>query len=181
MVDTSLRRARVSRRIKPLASVRPLPAFAGRLTAPLDVNETRTYTAVFSQNCATGTPPMPEIAAASPAPSCSLLLFRSGIQEFQTLDTDLFSPRARVRARRVRWTPILQWDDQQRVDLLAVEDDQALDKAIGFAGEINSVEIAADGKEAHLAVMHDPHGDKIGMCLRHRYIDPLDADRADDV
>ena len=123
---------------------------------------------------------MREIVAASPAP-CYHLLFESGIQEFQTLDADLFAPRARGCAWGARPTPILQWDDQQGVDLLAVEDDEALDKAIGFAGEINSVEIAAGGKEAHLAVMHDPHGDKIGMCLRHRHIDPLDADRADDV
>src|SRR5262249_54472067 len=142
----------------------------------------RTYTVGLPlYSCVTGTPPMPEIAAASPAPSCFLLLFDSGIQVFQILGTDLFSLRARGRARGARPTPILQWDDQQGVDLLAVEDNEALDKAIGFAGEINAVEIAAGGKEAHFAVMHDPHGDKIGMCLRHRHIDPLDADRADDV
>src|SRR5262249_59294093 len=76
---------------------------------------------------------------------------------------------------------ILQRDDQERVDLLAVEDDEAFDKAIGLAGQIDAVEIAAGGKEAHLAVMHDAHCDKVRMCLRHRRIDSLDADRADDV
>ena len=39
---------------------------------------------------------MREIVAASPAP-CYHLLFESGIQEFQTLDADLFAPRARGR------------------------------------------------------------------------------------
>src|SRR6516225_12077071 len=124
---------------------------------------------------------MPEIAADSPAPSCYLLLFKSGIQVFQTLGTDLFSLRARVRAGGARPIPILQGDDQQRVDLLAVEDDEALDKAVGLAGQVDAVEIAPGGKEAHLAVMHDPHGDKIRMRLRHRRIDALDADWADDV
>ena len=37
---------------------------------------------------------MPEILADSPAPSCSLLLSRVGIQESQLLGTDLFPPRA---------------------------------------------------------------------------------------
>src|SRR6516165_7555222 len=122
---------------------------------------------------------MPEIASASPAPSCYLLLFKSGIQVFQTLGTDLFSLRARVGGARP--IPILQGDNQQRVDLLAVEDDEALDKAVGLAGQVDAVEIAPGGKEAHLAVMHDPHGDKIRMRLRHRRIDALDADWADDV
>src|SRR5262249_56743407 len=98
-----------------------------------------------------------------------------------TLDPDPISPRAPPRAEGAQPTPILQWDNQQRVDLLAVEDDEALDKAIGLAGQIDAVEIAAGRKEAHLAVMHDAHGDKVRMCLRHRRIDPLDADRADDV
>src|SRR5215471_15519753 len=120
---------------------------------------------------------MPEITAASPAPSCFLLFFGSGIQEPQTLDPNPLASRA----RDPRPTSISQWDNQQCVDLLAVEDDEALDKAIGLAGQIDAVEIAAGGKKAHLAVMHDAHGDKVRMRLRHRRIDPLDADRADDV
>src|SRR5436309_1717356 len=75
----------------------------------------------------------------------------------------------------------LQRDHQQGVDFLAVEDDEALDEAIGSARYVDAVEIAAGGKEAHLAVMHDPHGNKIRMRLRHRRVDMLDADRADDV
>ena len=38
---------------------------------------------------------MPDIFAASPAPSCSLLLFGNGIYEYQPLGTDPIAPRAR--------------------------------------------------------------------------------------
>jgi len=48
---------------------------------------------------------MPEIAADSPDPSCSLLLSVDRIQESQSLGTDLSSPRAReARGRFVKGT-----------------------------------------------------------------------------
>src|SRR5713101_7352110 len=77
--------------------------------------------------------------------------------------------------------PFLQRNYQQGVDLLAVEDDEALDEAIGLARHVDAVEIAAGRKEAHLAVMHDPHGNEIRMRRGHRRVDLLDPDRADDV
>src|SRR5215831_14153902 len=54
----------------------------------LDQNVTRTHTTRRSPSHAIGTSPMPEIAAAPPAPSCSHLLFEGRIQQFQTLDPD---------------------------------------------------------------------------------------------
>src|SRR5271170_2713535 len=42
-----------------------------------------------------GAPPMPEIVADSPSPSCYHLFFGAGIQEFQRVGPDPSSPRGR--------------------------------------------------------------------------------------
>lgn len=55
----------------------------------------------------------------------------------------------------------LQRDHQERVDLLAVKDDGALDKAVGAGADIDAVEIAAGGEELAVAVMHDADGQEI--------------------
>jgi hypothetical protein len=62
----------------------------------LDVNVSGTYDVrFFTEACAVGMSPMPEIVADSREPSCSLLLSESGIQESQSLGPDPFSSRAR--------------------------------------------------------------------------------------
>jgi hypothetical protein len=47
-------------------------------------------------------PPMPEIVADLPDPSCYLLFFGSGIQERQPLGPDIFPPLAREAQAVVR-------------------------------------------------------------------------------
>jgi hypothetical protein len=42
----------------------------------------------------------------------------------------------------------------------AVENDKALDKAVGLARQSDAVEIAAGSEEGHLAVVHNPHCEK---------------------
>ena len=123
---------------------------------------------------------MPEIIATSPAPTCFHLNFETDSGHFKYLIL-ISSPLVRACARGARADLDLQRDDQEGVDLLAVEDDEALDKTIGLAGQVDAVEIAAGGKEAHLAIVHDAYRKKVRMCLRYRRVDPLDADWADDV
>jgi len=48
---------------------------------------------------------MPDILADPPDPSCSLLLFKDGIQESQLLGPDPLPPRARARATQVMGPP----------------------------------------------------------------------------
>src|ERR1700690_4099238 len=85
-------------------------------------------------------------------------------------------PRARTGCLRCR----SQRDDEQRIDLPAVEDDEALDEAEGSAAHIDAVKIAAGGEEAHSAVMHDPRDEDIGARLGHLAIDRQDTGWADE-
>ena len=124
---------------------------------------------------------MPEIVAAFPGLPASICFSEAESKNFNHLILISFSLRARERTKGARLTPILQWDDQQGVDLLAVEDDEALDEAIGPARHVDAIEIAASGEEAHLAVVHDAHGDEVRVRLGYRRVDLLDADRADDM
>src|SRR6266513_3551119 len=75
----------------------------------------------------------------------------------------------------------LKWEHQKRVDLAAVEDDKALDKAERHLCDGDLVEIAAGREELAVAVVHDAHGEKIGAGLGNAIRDAADLRRADDM
>src|SRR5229473_2795842 len=74
-----------------------------------------------------------------------------------------------------------QRDHQERIDLLAVEDDEALDKAVRGLRDIDAVEIAAGGEQLRFAIVHDPHREEVGARLGDAAFGPVDAGRSDDV
>jgi hypothetical protein len=61
----------------------------------LDENVSGTYDSVLPEALAAGTPPMPDIVADLPDPTCSHLLSKSGMKESQALGIDPSSPHAR--------------------------------------------------------------------------------------
>ena len=71
----------------------------------------------------------------------------------------------------------LQRDDEKRIDLFAVEDDEALLEAKRPRARVDAVEIAAGGKELRLTVMHDAHGEEIGARLDDGTVPYADARR----
>src|SRR5439155_12947479 len=73
----------------------------------------------------------------------------------------------------------LKRDHQQRVDLLAVEDDGALDEAERGGSDIDAVEVAAGGEELAVAIMHDAHGEEVAAGLGDPAFDPVDPDGPD--
>src|SRR5580700_381788 len=74
-----------------------------------------------------------------------------------------------------------QWDDEERVDLLAVEDDKPLDETVGGAADVDAVEVAAGGEKAGAAVVHYPRDEKVGAGFGHLAVERQDAGRADQV
>src|SRR2546423_5841526 len=72
-------------------------------------------------------------------------------------------------------------EHQKRVDLAAVEDDKALDKAERHLCDGDLVEIAAGREELAVAVVHDAHREKIGAGLGTAIRDAADLRRADDM
>jgi len=70
---------------------------------------------------------------------------------------------------------------REGVDLAAVEDDEALDKAKRRLTHRDLVEIAAGREKLAIAVMHDAHGEKIAARLGDPVGDPADLRRADDM
>src|SRR5580700_1670782 len=97
----------------------------------------------------------------------------------QSRTASLESTRLLRFARNDRWG--LQREHQEGVDLLAVEDDEALDKAKRRAAHIDAVEIAAGGEEARLAVMHDAGGEKVRARFGDAVFHDAEPGRADDV
>src|ERR1700674_1572052 len=78
-------------------------------------------------------------------------------------------------------SPESQWEDQERVDLLAVKDHEALDEAERGLRHGDAVEIAAGGEELAVAIVHDAHGKKIRPRLGDPVHHPVDAGRTDEV
>src|SRR5258708_6009480 len=74
-----------------------------------------------------------------------------------------------------------QRDHQERVDLLAVEDDEALDKAMRGLRDIDAVEVATGREELAVAIVHDPYREEVGARRGDAAFDPVDAGRADDM
>jgi hypothetical protein len=72
----------------------------------------------------------------------------------------------------------LNRDHQQCVDLLAIEDDEALDEAVGLARQVDAVEMAARGEEAHLGMVDDPDRNEVRAHLRDAVGDRVHPDRA---
>jgi hypothetical protein len=73
-------------------------------------------------------------------------------------------------------------DDQQRVDLLTVGDDEALDEAVGLARQVDAVEMASRDEEAHLAMVDDRRDrNEVRAHLRDAVGDRVHPDRADDM
>src|ERR1044071_1658220 len=70
---------------------------------------------------------------------------------------------------------------REGVDLAAVEDDEALDKAKRRLTHRDLVEIAAGREKLAIAVMHDAHGEKIAARLGDPVGDPADLRRADNM
>src|SRR5882762_859942 len=74
-----------------------------------------------------------------------------------------------------------QRDHQEGVDLLAVEDDEALDETVRRLRDVDAVEIAAGREQLAVAIVHDPHREEVGARLGYAAFDPVDAGRADDM
>ena len=75
----------------------------------------------------------------------------------------------------------LQRDDEQRVDLWAVEHDGALDEAERGAADVDAVEVAAGGEQAGFAVMHDADREEVRPRLGDPVRHPVDAHRPEHV
>src|SRR6185503_18043862 len=72
-------------------------------------------------------------------------------------------------------------DRQQRVDLVAVEHDDALDEAAWLGRDVHAVAIDAGGEQHGVAVVHGAHDQEMRACRRDAGRVVLDPDRADDV
>src|SRR5947208_1266414 len=77
--------------------------------------------------------------------------------------------------------PASQGEDEERVDLAAVEDDKALDKAERHLYDGDLVEIAAGREELAVAVVHDAHRETSDEGLGTAIRDAADLRRADDM
>src|ERR1051325_8107217 len=83
-----------------------------------------------------------------------------------------------LRATRHRES---QRDDQQGIDLLAVEDDEAFDKAERRGAHMDPVYIAAGGEQTGVAVKQNAQAETMGAHLSYATLSFAEPGRAEDV